>query len=150
VEIVAPKVDRTLDGARLRGILEAYPDRFRLLDPWRGPWRTLARDVGAHAVDIDVWVVATSEPGGAPEGARTVLKLRESVRWLGRGIDPRSPGEVSRWYALVLSERAVRAAVAADGGVWVCRAARASHWGQFVFLDRRLAVLGSGRYWLGE
>jgi hypothetical protein len=34
------------------------------------------------------------------------------VRWLGRGIDPRSPHDVSRWYAIALAERAVRAAVA--------------------------------------
>jgi hypothetical protein len=39
------------------------------------------------------------------------VKLRESVRWLGRGIDPRSPREVSRWYAIALAERALREAV---------------------------------------
>jgi hypothetical protein len=39
-------------------------------------------------------------------------KLRETVRWLGRGVDPRSAREVSRWYAIALAERALREAVA--------------------------------------
>jgi hypothetical protein len=111
VALVAPRVDRTLDQARLRAVLEAYPDRFRLLDPWHGRWATAAR-WGDHAgPDIDVWVVAIAEPRDPPPGIRAAHKLRESVRWLGRGIDPRSPGEVSRWYAIALAERAVREAL---------------------------------------
>lgn len=105
VDVVAERLDRSLDGARLRAILEAYPDRFRILDPWRGPWRTEAES------RIDVWVVAIAEPEGPPRGAPAALKLRESVRWLGRGIDPRSRTDVSRWYAIALAERAVREAI---------------------------------------
>src|SRR5688572_12431914 len=112
LELVAERVDRTLDGPRLRGILEAYPDRFRILDPWRGPWRTaLARD-HAGSPALDVWIVAVGDSTDPPQGAPVAIKLRESVRWLGRGIDPRSPRCVSRWYAIALAERAAREAVA--------------------------------------
>jgi hypothetical protein len=111
VDLVAERMDRSLDGARLRAILETYPDRFRLLDPWRGPWRTIAPEPAAPEARIDVWVVAIGEPGGPPHGAPAALKLRESVRWLGRGVDPRSRSDVSRWYAIALAERAVREAV---------------------------------------
>ena len=112
VQLVAERVDRTLDEHRLRSALESHPDRFRLLDPWRGPWRgTLARD-SRDARSSDVWVVAVVDPTQPQDhpGA-AALKLRESVRWLGRGVDPRSPHEVSRWYAIVLAERAIREAV---------------------------------------
>jgi hypothetical protein len=113
VELVAERVDRTLDESRLRAILESHPDRFRILDPWRGPWRAAAADDHAEARHRDIWVVAVVEPSRPPDHAGpTALKLRESVRWLGRGIDPRSPLEVSRWYAIALAERAVREAVA--------------------------------------
>jgi len=36
LEAVAERVDRGLDAARLRGMLEAHPERFRILEPWRG------------------------------------------------------------------------------------------------------------------
>jgi hypothetical protein len=112
VEIVAERVDRTLDAGRLRAILEGYPDRFRLLDPWCGRWRSSASvEPDAATRTIDVWVVGVAE-SAPPPGAPAALKLRESVRWLARRVDPRSPSEVARWYAIALSERAVRRAVA--------------------------------------
>jgi hypothetical protein len=111
VALVAERVDRTLDCARLRAVLEGYPDRFRLLDPWRGPWRGARAAHADEPSQLDVWVVAVGEPGDPPHGAPAAVKLRESVRWLGRGIDPGSPSDVSRWYAIALSERAVREAV---------------------------------------
>ena len=112
VELVAERMDRTLDESRLRHALESHPDRFRLLDPARGPWRaTLAGDCEEKAPH-DVWVIAVVEPTQPPDHAGpAALKLRESVRWLGRGVDPRSPHEVSRWYAIALAERAIREAV---------------------------------------
>ena len=45
---------------------------------------------------------------------------------------------------------AEEAAVQGAAGFWVCRAARTSHQGQFVFLDHELHLLGVGRYWIGE
>lgn len=113
VELVAEQVDRALDGQRLRAILEEHPERFRILDPWRGPWRTVWTVPGAQREPREAWVVVVTDPAADPaEHRSTTLKLRESVRWLGRGIDPRSPTAVSRWYAIALSERETRRAVA--------------------------------------
>lgn len=109
--LVAPRIDRGLDATRLRAVLEEHPDRFRVLEPWTGPWRPGAFEPGARNSG-EAWVVAITDPGEPPEGPRAALKLRESVRWLSLGVDPRSNTEVSRWYAIVLAERAVREAVA--------------------------------------
>ena len=111
LELVAERVDRTLDEVRLRSTLERYPERFRLLDPWRGAWRSALGQEEAER-RRDVWVLVVADPSQPPDGPGPVaLKLRESVRWLGRGIDPRSPHEVSRWHALVLADRALREAM---------------------------------------
>jgi hypothetical protein len=113
VELVAERMDRTLDESLLRVVLESHPDRFRILDPWRGPWRAAVTHACGEARRRDTWVVAVDDPSQPPDHhGPAALKLRESVRWLGRGIDPRSPREVSRWYAIALAERAVREAVA--------------------------------------
>lgn len=110
LELVAERTDRTLDIPRLRAALEAYPARFKILDPWQGPWRSIASEDAR--VPGDVWVAATGSPDGPGGGAASPgLKLRESVRWLATGVDPRSPGEVSRWYAIAMSERAARKAI---------------------------------------
>ena len=110
VDLVAERLDRTLDVARLRAILEAYPDRFRVLDPWCGRWQSpLRAEAGAATNEIEVWVIGVTD-SAPPPSAPTALKLRESVRWLARGVDPRSPSDVGRWYAIALSERAVRMA----------------------------------------
>ncbi len=112
LELVAEAIDRTLDAPRLRAILEMHPDRFRLLDPWRGAWKTVRRDLVGGSEAGEVWVVVVTDPGDPPDGAGpAATNLRESVRWLGRGIDPRSSIEVSRWYAIALAERKARQAV---------------------------------------
>lgn len=113
VELVGEQVDRALDAVRLRAVLEEHPDRFRILDPWRGPWRTVWSVPAAQREPREAWVVVVTDPATDPAEDRSpVLRLRESVRWLGRGIDPRSPTDVSRWYAIALSERETRRAVA--------------------------------------
>jgi len=97
--------DGGLDLARLRIALESRPDRFRVLDPWRGPWRSLAPREGS-----DPWVVVVGDPGdrdGAP--ATAVRRLRESVRWLGVTLDAGSVREVGRWHAMVVAEEEARA-----------------------------------------
>ena len=111
VEIVADRVDRGLEPARLRAALEDHPDRFTILEPWSGPWRGvdhpgLARPAG------EPWIVGVTVPDSGPDTPPFALKMRESVRWLSRGVDPGSSIGVSRWYAIVLAERAARAAVA--------------------------------------
>lgn len=109
VDLVAELVDRGLTAPRLRAILEDHPERFRIIEPWRGPWRPRVQAVQEGIAQA--WVVAVSDPGDRPGAPRTALRLRESVRWLGRGLDPRSRMDVSRWYAIVLAERATREAV---------------------------------------
>jgi hypothetical protein len=110
---VSEIVDRTLDVARLRAILEAHPEHFRILEPWRGPWRSTPGTLLAKEGPEEAWVVAVSQPDRPPDGAGpAAIKLRESVRWLARGVDARSSVEVSRWYALAMSERHVRSALA--------------------------------------
>ena len=112
IELVAELMDRTLDVPRLRAILQGHPDRFRILDPWQGPWRSVVGDHVAEARGHGAWVVLVTDPGDPPAEPRAAaVKLRESVRWLARGIDPRSATEVSRWYAIALAERAAREAV---------------------------------------
>jgi len=109
---VSEVVDRTLDARRLRAILEAHPERFRILEPWKGPWRSF-RTAEAAGAPGEAWVIAVAHPSGPPDGAaQAAVRLRESVRWLARGVDARSPAEVSRWYAIAMSERAVRTALA--------------------------------------
>ena len=110
---VSEGVDRTLDARRLRAILEAHPERFRILEPWKGPWRGTFESAATAGVAAEAWVIAVTDPDGPPAGAaQAAVRLRESVRWLARGVDARSPGEVSRWYAIAMSERAVRTALA--------------------------------------
>lgn len=110
IEIVAEKIDRGLTPARLRVILEDHPTRFRILEPWHGPWRP--RGPAVQEATEEAWVVGVGDPGDHAETPQIALRLRESVRWLGRGMDGRSRMEVSRWYAIVLAERATREAVA--------------------------------------
>jgi hypothetical protein len=110
VELIAKSVDRGLTPARLRTILEDHPDTFRILEAWQGPWRS--REPAVREAHTEAWVVAIAGPGSPSDTAGTALRLRESVRWLGRGVDPRSRLEVSRWYAIALAERSAREAVA--------------------------------------
>lgn len=99
------ETDRGLSADRLRLILEGRPEEFRVIEPWRGPWRM------RPGRENDPWVVALSRPPHADRSRRPVLCLRESVRWLGRSVDDRSRVELSRWLAIVLSERASRRAI---------------------------------------
>ncbi len=107
VDLIAEQVDRGLTPPRLRVILEGHPEHFRIIEPWHGPWRTQADGEGAG----QAWVVSVTCPDSPPDTPHTALRLRESVRWLGLGVDARSRMEVSRWHAIALAERATREAV---------------------------------------
>jgi hypothetical protein len=129
---VAARIDRSLTLARLRHVLAEHPTTFRLLDPWSGPWRmptpvpSEARirtpraagppsDTPAPIGDPtgDVWVVLLSQPEQAAENRGDAVDiLRETVRWLARSVDARSPLSVSRWYAIALAERESRRVLA--------------------------------------
>jgi hypothetical protein len=108
LDVLAGRLDRGLTAARLRASLEDHPERFRILEAWRGRWRA-GDDPGETAGHT--WVVVITDPGDPPDTPKTALKLRDSVRWLGRGLDGRSRMAVSRWYAIALAERATREAV---------------------------------------
>lgn len=107
IELMA-ETDRGLTAPRLRAMLLDHPDRFRVLDPWVGRWMCPPEERSVE----ESWVILITAPLGPSGEHRTVLKLRESVRWLSRAVDPRSSSDVSRWYAITLSERAARRAVA--------------------------------------
>lgn len=130
---VADQADRSLTLDRLRQALAEHPDWFRLLDPWKGPWRSAepvrseipsgrlghAGRAAARGGSLDtdrtgdIWVVLLTETSGsAGPTVDAHLTLRESVRWLARCIDTRSPLSVSRWYAIALAERESRRALA--------------------------------------
>jgi len=102
-ELRATTGERALQGPRLRTLLEGRPDRFRVLDPWRGPWRTVA---GAAApLRGEPWVVAVRDHGdgaGAYAAPRLSRRIRECVRWLGLDLDVASARRVVRWHGLLL------------------------------------------------
>lgn len=107
--------ERALQAPRLRTLLEARPDRFRVLDPWRGPWRSVGRPDPSGPGEP--WVVAVRDLGdgaGACGAPRVIRQIRESVRWLGLALDARSVRCVARWQGLVLegmaAERVLRRA----------------------------------------
>lgn len=114
LEVVAERAGRSLTAATLRAVLEERPDRFRILESWTGRWRVRERSRrdGAPTEASDAWVVAVESPDTPPDAPPPALRLRESVRWVALGLDGRSRLEVSRWYAIALSERAAREAVA--------------------------------------
>jgi len=112
LESVAEVVDRTLDAGRLRAILEAHPERFRILEPWNRAWRTPDGAALAREGTVDAWVVSVTDPDGPPDDAGPMATtLRESVRWLARSVDTRSRSEVDRWYAIAIAERTARGVV---------------------------------------
>jgi len=102
--------DSSLQLDRLTRTLVAHPDRFRMLDPWRGPWRHVAESPAVGA-GRDPWVVAVSDPGGEGEAARAegpVDRLRASVCWAAAGVDDQSTWSLARWHHLALSESRAR------------------------------------------
>jgi len=101
--------ERTLDAPLLRTLLEAHPERFRLLDPWQGPWRLSGVGADPGERSGDPWVVMVTDPGDQDlAGPRPAARLRESVRWIARGVDPRARRDLIRWHTLVLAERGAR------------------------------------------
>lgn len=88
--------------------LRAPGSGVRLLDPWRGPQAALVAFVSPdpEAGGAGLWVVPCDEPAGP--GGHTVdgfHDLSRSLRCLGRGLDHRSPRDVTRWIALVQEAR---------------------------------------------
>lgn len=92
----------------LRRILERYPHTFRFLDPWRGPWGQTRDRADGGPGSGEPWVVIVRDPGGGVSPPPGLVKMRESVRWLAAGVDPRSPLQVARAHGLVLAEGEAR------------------------------------------
>jgi hypothetical protein len=80
-------------GVLLRA-LEARPDLFRVLDPWRGPWRSAARPAGQDTR----WVVSL---GRSTLDRDPRARLKASVVHLGRTLDERSVTSLARWLGMV-------------------------------------------------
>ena len=104
--ILRRDMDQTLTEVRLRSLIGEHPDRFRILESWQGGWRQVAS--GAEPA---TWIIAVGAVPPPPDGAAPGHLLRESVRWLGCGLDTRSRTDATRWYAIALTERATRKAL---------------------------------------
>jgi hypothetical protein len=105
--------DRRVGTSDFRQLLEGRPDRFRVLDPWRGPWRRVASEPEQPGHGGEPWVVAVRDGGDGAEcpGRSSVLdKAGESVRWLALTLDAASARSVMRWTGLALEEVACRRA----------------------------------------
>lgn len=112
-QVRAETRDLSLDVARLRTVLRGRPDLFRILDPWRGPWRFLRDpEVAARPADLDPWVVVVSDPADGEGMSRaSTRRLQACIRWLARGVDPRSERAVARWSLLAMAAQEVRDAL---------------------------------------
>ncbi len=99
------------------------PGRFRLLNPWRGPWSTLRGrrrrldpdpEPQLYPIPDGVWVVP--RPTGAgwePTPVRSVLdRMRTCLIRLGWRVDEDSTRDLARWYSLVQEDQRLRARLA--------------------------------------
>lgn len=92
--------------SRLRRVLAASP-RFLIVDPWTGPW--LPDPDEPSPTDEGVLVLALDRGSTTEDPVPASTRLRESVRWIAKGADLRSPSEVARLYVLLLEEEEARA-----------------------------------------
>lgn len=102
------------------------PDLLRIIDPWRGPWRSLEGDghtgtVAYDAVLEDVccvrhpWLVAAPGVGGNDGDVgprRSMALLRQSVVALSLAVDDASVTSLTRWCRLIVEDRAIRTRLA--------------------------------------
>jgi hypothetical protein len=89
--------------------LAARPDLFRVLDPWRGPWRASMRARPPVEGRWPQWVVGV---GPLPHAGGSAARLKASLAWLGRTLDDRSALDLVRWLGMVREgERLSRAGV---------------------------------------
>ncbi len=100
LRILLEEHDRTLDLERLRMTLLDHPGRVRLVDSIT----TLACGGAVHRRS---WVVSVALPDSRDFGRHPRERMRESLRWVARGLDHRSTLAVSRWEALASAELAV-------------------------------------------
>ena len=107
--LLTARIDRSLTEERLRTVLDGHPQRFRVLDAWRGQRSAPTGARSGPATRPDAWVVALGDGPDRACGARAPdVRLRESVRWFARAMDGRSILAAGRWYAVVMEEREAR------------------------------------------
>ena len=109
--------------AVLLAALMGHPRRFRLVDPWRGPWSTLRKDPRAtgdpgdsqrrgHPSSLLDGPRLVPAPGGKAwspgRTAPTMHRMRQTMIRLGWHIDESSPTDLARWHRLVLESTRVR------------------------------------------
>jgi hypothetical protein len=95
---------QSLEPSALLDGLRRHPDRFKILDPGKGPWRFVAG--GSRSQPAEPWVVSLDDPESPPEGHladRLERRLRESVRSVAVALDADSPREILRWHAMALA-----------------------------------------------
>jgi hypothetical protein len=86
--------------------LRARPDRFRILNPWIGPWRTaMRRHEGPGFLP---WVIALRVPR-TPRGpgCRSLVSMTESLRAIAARLDSDCPSSVARCLGLLVAGREV-------------------------------------------
>lgn len=108
----------TPPAASLLARIRSRRRRFRILDPWRGPWRVLrSRSDGATrralreaGLGLDPWVMTADPDGRAPRhrADSTVSLLRTTMHHLSLAIDPDSASALARWILLLREEQAIR------------------------------------------
>lgn len=107
---------RVSDEVLLRALL-ADPARFRIVDPWRGPWSRLRRgDVRGRRRgrphDLVDGPRVVPESGGSSwtpgPAAPALARMRQTLIRLGWTVDDASPTDLARWHRLVLEGYRVR------------------------------------------
>lgn len=76
----------------LRRALEGRPDLFRILDPWRGPWRRSGSGVRSR------WIVARTRERMSPG---TEDRLLSSLTQLAATVDEGSVADLTRWLGMI-------------------------------------------------
>ncbi len=84
--------------------LRARPERFRILNPWIGPWRTaMRRQEGGGFLP---WVIALRGPRTPrASGCRSLESMTESLRAIAARLDPGCPTSVARCLGLLVAGR---------------------------------------------
>jgi len=116
VAVSGPRPDPALLLRRIR----ARPELFRIVEPWRGPWRRFLDGEDGDATSYRnaledaglpsaPWIVGRSVGAGdGGGGAVWERRLRSSLLLLGRRVDPGSTRRLSRWVLLLREERTLR------------------------------------------
>lgn len=107
--------------------LMAEPRRFRIVDPWRGPWTLLG--VRRHAGRPRLQAALRRRTPGFVDGPRVVPRpgapafsggpadaavdrIRRTLIHLGWRVDDHSPTDLARWHRLVLEGQRLRSRLA--------------------------------------